>query len=369
MGIFRPSVVAPLAPHLVVWLSAVVVPVTAVADAPAWQVELGGTLRFPTAADTSRGDTVALRGLSGVAWLAADRWVAVMDNSDQLVVFTADLTPQGVPRHVGDLRALTLSARHDYEDLVVCPPALVARLRGRQRTAEDASAAGLHLLVCEEDTPAIHLVRLDDGLLRGQLPLPDVLRRPRPNRGLEAVAVDPERGHVWTATEEALPGDGPAATADAGTVVRLIRLALDPSEQPLHIAYAVDRPHAFARLFSGPVLSGVVALVALPDGRLLVLERSGGPGMPPFENRLYLVDPATSLDVTGDAEGLASRSEVHARKELLWRGMLGCNLEGLGLGPSCGPDTWQLLSISDNDGLDAPAVLAGFRLTRRGGRE
>jgi len=92
-----------------------------------------------------------------------------MDNSDQLVVFTADLTPRGVPRHVGDLRAITLSARHDYEDLVVCPPAILARLPGRPPSADDVSAAGPHLLICvsrppadcEPPLPAHHHVRLD----------------------------------------------------------------------------------------------------------------------------------------------------------------------------------------------------------------
>jgi hypothetical protein len=354
---------ASLALHLSARIAAFFVSgVVAASDGPAWQVELAGTLRFPTMAVGAEAAAVPLRGLSGVAALGDGRWAAILDNSDLIVVFAADLSPQAEPRHVGDLRAIVLSARHDYEDLAVCPPALVTRLLGAARTNR-GPADGLHLLVCEEDTPAIHLVRLADGLLCSGVPLPALLRHPRPNRGLEAVAVDPDRGHLWTASEEALPADGPAATADTGTVVRLVRLALDREERPLHIAYAVDPPHAFARILAGPVLSGVVALVALPDGRLIVLERSGGPGLPPFENRLYLVDPAACVDVAGRPDGLASRTDVHAPKDLLWRGMLGCNLEGLGLGPSCGPKTWPLVAISDNDGLDAPAVFAGFRLT------
>lgn len=340
------------------------------AAAPSWQIDLAGTLRCPEEATSAGGDVVPLRGLSGVTWLGDRRWAAVMDNSDVLVVFTLELSPRGEPLKAEDFQAMRLSMRHDYEDLAVCPPAVTASILAAEAALPRATEPddGPHLLVCEEDTPAIHLIRLADGRLRGELPLPDVLRRPRPNRGLEALAVDHERGHVWTANEEAVPADGPAAAPGAGTVVRLVRLpARAAAAPPLHLAYAVDPPHPCAHLVAGPVLSGVVALVPLPDGRLLVLERSGCPGLPPFENRLCLVDPATARDVAGRAGGLAAAPELQVAKDVLWRGGLGCNLEGLGLGPPLPDGSLPLVAIADSDGLDAPAVLAGFRLSCRDG--
>ena len=332
-----------------------------------WKVEMTATLRFPEEASSPDGAAVEpVRGLSGLTWLGGDRWVAVMDNSDRLVRFALDMSPQAEPTAIRDVRLVPLGARHDYEDVAVCPPALAARLGGPSASQSAVAMdpdGGMHLLVCEEDTPAIRLVRLADGRLVGELPLPDVFRRPRPNRGLEALAVDRERGHVWTANEEALPADGPPAAPGTGTVVRLLRLPVSPAERPLQLAYAVDPPHAFARLIAGPVLSGVVALVPLPDGRLLVLERSGGPGLPPFENRIYEVEPAQAPDVSDRDRDLATAPAVHAGKVLLWRGSLGCNLEGLGLGPPAANGSRSLVAISDNDGVGGPAVVAGFRLT------
>jgi hypothetical protein len=323
-----------------------------------WKVELAGTVRFPDELADAAGKPHRIRGLSGVTWDGDGRWAAVMDNSDALVRFTVELAPDGAPLAIGELSLVTLSARHDYEDLALCSTPLAARFVGAE-----AGSTGRFIVVCEEDTPALRVARLSDGQLVGSLPLPALLRERRPNRGLEAVAMTADEMHIWTATEEALPADGPAASADAGTVVRLVCIPVAPGGRSKQVAYAVDPPHAFVRLAAGPVLSGVVALVALPDGRLLVLERSGGAGLPPFENRLYLVAPADAPDVTHVGGGLAGRGDLHTRKTLLWRGSLGCNLEGLGLGPAMDAGWRPLIAISDNDGLEAPAVLAAFRLT------
>ena len=65
---------------------------------------------------------------------------------------------------------------------------------------------------------------------------------------------------------------------------------------------------------AGPQLSGVTALVACGAGRLLVLERSAGPGLPPFENRIYLVDTLAAPDVSACLGPLQARSDVLASK-------------------------------------------------------
>ena len=243
------------------------------------------------------------------------------------------------------LRSLT--ARHDYEDIAVCP-------RG--------------LLLCEEDTPAIRLFTAADGRELGGIPLPAQLRGCRTNRGLEAVAFDSAGSCIWTATEEAVPTDGPASTATAGTIVRLARLALPDNgttaESSRQFAYVVDPPHAAVRALPGEPLSGLVALVALRDERLLVLERSFAAGLPPFENRIYLVDTRGAPDVAGVKQGLASRPAAsRLPKQLLWKGSLGVNLEGLALGPTLASGGRLLAAIADNGGTNAPTLLVTFRLT------
>jgi hypothetical protein len=105
-----------------------------------------------------------------------------------------------------------------------------------------------------------------------------------------------------------------------------------------------------------------VAVTGLGAGRLLVLERSGCPGLPPFENRMYVVDTTKSTDVTASEGALAEHSEDHAAKTLLWQDQLGCNLEGLCLGPSLGGKRRVLLAIADNNGIGTPNLVVGFTL-------
>lgn len=334
--------------------------------AAGFRVELAGTLRFPDEAPAADGTLVPVTGLSGVAWLGDDRWAAVMDNSDRLVTFELELAADAAPVAVRDVRCTRLSARHDYEDLAVLLPGAAAVQAGPpQATGRDARLTWL--LVCEEDTPAIHRVALDDGRLAATIAIPPLFAGRRSNRGLESLCVDPDGGCIWTANEEALTADGPAVSATAGTVVRLTRLPLpgDAAGAALaaQFAYAVDPPHAGVSFLPGRPLSGVVALVAVGGGRLLVLERSAVRGLPPFENRIYLVDTSAAQDVSSVGRDLAAHSEACVAKRLLWKGGLGCNIEGLAIGPAR-PGCTTLVAISDNGGLSAPAQLVGFRLFR-----
>lgn len=332
-------------------------------DAGDVRIEFAGTIRFPDEARAADGTVVTVTGLSGVTWLEDDRWAAAVDNSDQIVTFTVELAADATPAAVRDVRVTRLSARHDYEDIAVWPAGADGPLAAQPRQRPGGPLPWL--LVCEEDTPAIHRVAVADGRLAGLIPIPEVCAGRRINRGLESLCVDPDGACIWTANEEALSADGPAAAPGGGTVVRLIRLPLPghgsarpPSPQ---FAYAVDPPHAAVTLVAGRPLSGVVAIVALGGGRLLVLERSAVMGLPPFENRIYLVDTTAAEDVSTIGRDLAARSASHLTKRLLWKGGLGCNFEGLGIGPPRAAAT-ALVAISDNGGLSAPAQLAGFRL-------
>lgn len=351
---------AAAAPFLLV-LAAAAVP--APAAPPLVTVE--GVIPFPDRGRAADGAEVTITGLSGVAWLGGDDFVAVMDNSDCLVRFTLDLAATGGPQAVRDVRIVRLDAVHDYEDVAVCPETLRRRIARRRGAAGEADP-GPCLLVCEEDTPAIRGVTLDSGRLLGLVPLPDLLRGRRPNRGLEAVAVEADGSRIWTASEEALVGDGPASAADTGTVVRLVGIPVpdgpDTGRAVVQFAYAVAPPHPFVRVFAGEPLAGVVAIVPLGAGRLLVLERSAGPGLPPFTSRLTLVDTRAAADVSGVDRALAERPELHVASELVWEEALGCNLEGLCLGPALAAGRRSLVGVADNGGLGTPNQLLGLSL-------
>lgn len=301
---------------------------------------------FTLPADIAAADGTRLKlvGLSGITWLGGDRYAAVMDNSATLIRFALELAADGTPVAASAFEPLTLGERHDYED--VAP-----------RLGDPAG-----VFVCEEDTPAIRVFRLEDGRADGTIGVPEIFRRRRTNRGFEALALDPDGRHLWTANEEALAADGPAAAPHGGTVVRLVRVPLAAGGDAFQAAYRVDPPHGIVPVFAGPTFSGVVALVALGRGRLLVLERSAGAGLPPFESRIYLVDTAHAADVSGIAGGLAEKREMFVGKSLLWSGALGVNLEGLCLGRRLGSDRRALVGIADNGGLETPTQVAGFEL-------
>lgn len=341
------------------WLHAV--PLAADDVAPGYRVRLvGSTLLCETAADGS-GAPVRLTGASGVTWLGDDWYAAVMDNSHWLVRFRLPLAADGAPGEPEDVRLVRLGESHDYEDVAPCPAAIAQRIDER-RERRKQSPAGRCLLVCEESGPAIRAVAIDSGELLGMVPIPERLRRPRPNRGLEALAVDADGDAIWTANEEALPDDGPAATATAGTVVRLTRIPVPPATGAAEFAYPVDPPHDFVRVFQGEPLSGVSALIALGAGRLLVLERSGCPGLPPFENRIFIVDTRSARDVSAVAGDLADLRGEMLGKRLLWQDGLGCNLEGLCLGPMLQRGRRALVGIADNGGLGTPTQVVVFAI-------
>lgn len=308
-------------------------------------VEHRGALSLPEEGSAVADGRLRLTGLSGITWLGSDRYATAMDNSASIVRFRLELAADGTPRSVADLELITVAERHDFEDIA-------PRLGGAPA-----------VFLCEEDTPAIRVFRLADGAADGTIPLPAVARSRRANRGLEALALDPDGEHVWTANEEALMPDGDAASAGVGTVVRLMRLPLRAGSSPFQAAYRVDPPHDFVPVFPGPTLSGLVAIVALGHDRLLVLERSGGPGLPPFESRLYLVDAAHAADVSSIGGDLGSRADLAVDKTLLWSGALGLNLEGLCLGPKLQGERRALVGISDNGGLATPTQVVGFELS------
>jgi hypothetical protein len=338
-----------------------------------------GAIPLPNRAEDADGKSVEITGLSGVAWLGDDRYVAVMDNSEHLLLFRLSLTQTGKPIAVESFRIVKLSQRHDYEDVVPCPGP-VARVLQQDRGGEggergdDSEAC---VLVCEEDTPAVRAFSLRDGRMFGTVPLPENLLTRRPNRGLESLAIEPGGRSLWTANEEALANDGPPAAVGGGTVVRLTRLPLVADAKPLpfeklrtrreqpaavafQAAYRVDPPHAFLRVFAGQPLSGLAAIVALGKGRLLTLERSGAPGLPPFASRIYLVDTAAAVDVSAVERDLTARKEAVVEKRLLWSDSLGINLEGLCLGPLLADGNRSLVAIADNGGIGTPNQLVGL---------
>lgn len=190
----------------------------------------------------------------------------------------------------------------------------------------------------------------------------------RPNLGFESLTRRPDDGGYWTANEEALVIDGPAASAGAGSIVRLV--SLDPGMRPrAQYAYVTDPPDGPIRSplpAIGHELSGVAELLALPGGALLALERALAghkSGMAGFRIRIYRVDLEGATDVSGEAfrEGLAGRDWTPAGKSLLLElrfGLLVSNFEAMALGPPLADGSRSVLLFADNQGGDRQSIYA-----------
>lgn len=108
---------------------------------------------------------------------------------------------------------------------------------------------------------------------RLQVPEAFSLQNIVPNYGFESLTYDHTTHRFWTTTESTLTADGHAASAVHPGVANVLRLQsftddLQPAEQ---YAYRMDcgRTDDFGKIY----VMGVPEMTAMPDGRLLVLER------------------------------------------------------------------------------------------------
>lgn len=287
----------------------------------------------------SPGDAGAHQ-LSGIAWAGGERWASVSDDdSHRLYWLRIALDPRGRITGASVEGSMALIGGRDVEGVAL-------------------AADGQSVFTSDEVGPAVRQYALPVGELLRTAELPPIFATIRPNLGLEALTRDAS-GSLWTANEEALASDGPTSTAEAGTSVRLLRLDRDlhPTGQ---WAYHTD-PIVGASIL-GDRGTGLSDLAALPDGRLLALERSFGTGG--LRIRLYEVDLAGATEVSALAS-LYSPAVVPARKRLLWeRTALRDNFEGLGIGPELADGGRSLVLVSD-DGHQLAQALYPLVLRRQ----
>ncbi|MGE0479307.1 MAG: esterase-like activity of phytase family protein [Phycisphaerae bacterium] len=301
-----------------------------------------GSVSFGTTAIDQFGQAFTVTGVSGITWLGADRYVAVMDNSDKLIFLTIALAADGTITSAIVTHGLRLPQAHDYEGIAF------------------TDATRDSVFVSDEDTPAIREFRLSDAALLQTILPPAIYQQRRSNRGLESLARQASGVALWTANEEALSVDGPLASPNNGTVVRLQQFALagDVATAAAQYAYAVEPMHGGA-ITNGR--SGLSELVALPDGRLVALERSLAFNLvSPFQSRLYELDLAGATDVSA-IPSLDGAAYAPAAKRLLWSGNL-TNLEGLTLGPRRTGDSRALVGIVDDGDALSVKLVAAFQL-------
>lgn len=319
---------------------------------PAPSITHRSTVTLGVSAKDQNKKPFKVAGVSGIVWLQDDRYLAVMDNSNHVVALRIKLGDDGEIASASVAGGLSLDQSLDFEGITVSP-----HEKGMVFLSNEGKG---------KEVPDIRKYDLNTGKNAARVKMPVVFSKARPNLGLESLTMTADGGEMWTANEEALAVDGDTSTQEHGTTVRLVRIIPGTETYAVSAQYAYETdpiptgliPLPSARA-GGESRGGVSDLVALPNGRLLVLERS-------FLNRglasslgswIYLVDFTGATDINGNVLGLKGQDYKPVKKTLLWSGSVG-NLEGLTLGPALGNGNRTLIGVTDGQGVLGNSVVS-----------
>ena len=206
--------------------------------------------------------------------------------------------------------------------------------------------------------PGIYEARLDGTMLRS-LALPDYYltnadgtNGTYANLGFEGLTLSADGATLYAITENGLAQDGAKATLEAGSPSRIV--TFDAVSGKAGAEYVYETDPIFAKATQEPNYNdnGVSDLLALEDGRLLVVERSFGSGIG-NEINLYLAEISAATDVAGMTT-LAGQTYTPVSKTLLatlGEGDFGLdidNVEAVAMGPEI-DGSKTLLIASDNN--------------------
>lgn len=306
-----------------------------------------GLTPFASSTVDQNGVPFTITGVSGITRAGGDDYLAVMDNSNKIVRFTILFNPNGSIQSASVTGGVSVALTRDFEGIAVA--------------SRGPGGAARSVYLAEEDTPTVHEVLLSTGAVVRTLSPPAIFAQRRGNFGFESLTLAP--GSLWAANEEALTPDGPVSTPSAGTVVRLLQWTSPraagggPTRQ---FAYLTQPMHGST---TTGARSGVSDLVALPDGRLIALERSFAFNLAGFfQARLYELNFNAATEVSGFTAGLSGQTYTPVSKRLLWQGGQPNNLEGICLGPPVSPASRALIGIVDDADPISSNVLAAFEL-------
>lgn len=258
---------------------------------------------------------------SGITWLGGNRYAVVNDKAENsgFHLFTIDIDSiTGVIRHASEngFRSSGVPNRDD-EGICFYPQDSTLFISG------------------EEDNEVLEYSM--NGVLTGRkLQMPSVFKKAKANKGLEALTYQQQTGMFYTVTEKPLKGDSLSRIQSFGK-------DLQPSCQWL---YKMDKPSPKAR--EGKHTKGIPALTALPDGRLLVMEREVfrpknhiGSWV---KNTIYVVTPS----VENREQLLEKHLLVSFQTRINLTARSFANYEGMCLGPQLKDGRQVLILISDS---------------------
>ena len=287
-------------------------------------------------------------GLSGICYAGGTQYYAVDDSG-------------------GLMQPATISVNTNSGAITAASFSTAITLGGLDLEGIDYNVVNNSLLVSDESGATIKEYTLTGSFL-SSVTVPPIFASYRSNYSLESFTIRGNGLEMWTCNEEALVDDGPLSNDSDGTVVRLQRF----TRSSVHDIWLADGQWAYLTEsyeddsdFTSAERSGVSDLCVLPDGTLLVLERTLGYStfIPHFENRIYEINVTGATDVSA-ITSLNGATYTHVTKIQHWSGSFSTtyNFEGLCLGPRLDGNALSLIMIADGDG-DQDNGLYALKLT------
>lgn len=190
----------------------------------------------------------------------------------------------------------------------------------------------------------------------------------RINRGFEGLATSPDGQKLYTAIENALEQDGPAADSSTGSPLRLIEYNLSSGQVAHGFWYNTDPVFQLSGNRTGVAVNGLTDLLILDQkGHILTIERNFVPGQG-VRIQLYQVDLKGATDIKGIPNLQKATQSLHPVKkwfvaDLADYNIMIDNFEGMTLGPELSGGGKLLLMVSDNNFSPAQqTIFTAFRI-------
>ena len=339
--------------------------------------------------------TVAAGNYSGIAHLHDDIYAVVSDKSDSALYFNFRIQVNPKTGELEQVENLGFTERtdgtlndgkpwqglekgFDHEAIVkVSDSTLVIASEGYCRLKE------FSILPISADTAK---VGYQQNLWESRWPSSEFY----PNYNFESLAFDSVHQYLWTIPESTLRKDGQPATPQNGLANQLRLMRLDwgkmkenrnkeeyseqvsskkDSRYMTTYAYQMDQPstHKKAEIY----VMGVSELCALPDGRLLVLEREAF--IPNIKIgtfckcKLYLINPLNSEEFSMKEKFSSDTPFLKKRLLTEWKTSLSlskrsfANYEGMCLGPKLEDGSQVVILLSDSQDQYAGVLKDWFK--------
>ncbi|MBD1922849.1 esterase-like activity of phytase family protein [Microcoleus sp. FACHB-831] len=324
------------------------------------KVDLLGQSTFPTGS-TFQG--TELGGLSGITYDASKNiYYSISDDRSEkaparFYTLNIDLSQgslqQGGVIPVGVTTLLTENGQ-PFAPLSLDPEGITLTSKGTVFVSSEGDASKLVAPFVKEFS--LNGEQLNTLPVRDKfLPTATSDRGIRNNLAFESLTITPDQKSLFTATENAIAQDGPAAALGVSSPSRILKYNLGTGKAEQEFLYLTEPVAAAANPAGTFSTNGLVDLLALDNnGNFLSLERSFSKGV---GNTIKLFE--VSLDNADDISAIDSLSTVNLntikpadKKLLLDFATLNLpldNIEGLTFGPNLADGRRSLIVVSDNN--------------------